>query len=730
MRTFIAAIVALAAVAAAVWVVVDLLRPRLDDPTAGTSPQTQARAAATDFASAWSVGDVDAMTATVHPDDRAGLDDFRTASHQMVTALGVEQLELDVDAVGEGGQRREAEATVTITVAVTPPPTSDVSPSAPTSSASPGGESDDNGTTAAATPASTPGTTPAQDGQATAQENGVTETVQISWPTQISLVERQAGWFVVPSTQLLHPSIRRDTLFARTATDPIRASILDINGEPLTSHDDLVTLGIVPGQISDQTQLETVWGEVLPNSQPDLVEVLAGGSLVADWYYPVVSVSREEADRVWPRLRTTPGVTRRDFDGTTTGSTFGSHVLGQVAPPTAEQVEQLGVAVGIPTGVSGLELTLNDQLAGSSRTSIKIIGDNGQVVEPVYEFQSSGAGPVATSLDVDVQRAIESALLGVSDRVAIVAVRSDGGIAASASRPVQGFNRAFEGQYAPGDAIMPMTAISLIEAGSSLDTAVECPATAVVAGAAMEAPRDLGLVDLRTAIASGCDTSVALQVRDLAPDMTSTALALGFEQELQLSLATTTPTWVEPIDVTEAVRTGVGQGRVLATPLLMATMAAEAIAQADLTPWLLQEEVVAAGELPIDMDPMRAVLQAGLAPGGSGQGLLPASTSNDPSTPEPTPQPSQSAPTGTPAATASETDAEATPDEVNVSTPTLVGAVAGTGSSTGSGEIHSWALAAVGDLGIAIVVEDSGGSMELANVLLQRVDRELVELRN
>lgn len=725
MRTVIAAIVALAAVAAAVWVGVDLLRPRVDDAAAITSPQQQAKAGAMDFATAWSTGDDNAMAAAVHPDDRAGLDDFRAASDQMVTALGVQQVTLTVDTVSDGGQRREVTGTITITVAVTAPPTPEDSASATDSPTPAGGEPDDPASgSGPPAPTPTPTSTSGQDG------GGTTDTVQISWPTQISMVERQAGWFVVPTVQLLHPSMQRDTLFARTTTDPVRASILDINGEPLTSHADLVTLGIVPGQIADRAQLETVWGEVLPNSQPQLAEVLGGGSLVSDWYYPVVSVSQDEADRVWPRLRAMPGVTRREFDGTTTGSTFGAHVLGRVAQPTAEQVEQLDVIVGQPTGVSGLESALNDQLAGSSQTSIAIIDDNGRIVEPIHEFQSSGAGPIATSLDANVQRAIESALLGVSDRVAIVAVRTDGGIAATASRPVQGFNRAFEGQYAPGDVLMPMTTLSLVEAGSTLDTAVECPASAVVAGAAMEATRDLGLLDLRTAVASGCDTSVALQVRDLTPDMTSIALALGFEQELHLPLSTTTPTWVEPIDVTEAVRAGVGQGRVLATPLLMATMAAEAIAQADLTPWLLQDDVVAAGDLAVDMGPMRAILQAGLAQGGSGQGLLPASTSTEPATPEPTGQPSQSVAPGTPAASDSETGAPATAGEVDTSAPSLIGAVAGTGSSTGSDETHSWVMATVGDLGIAIVVEGSGANMELANVLLQRMDRELVQLRN
>jgi len=60
----------------------------------------------------------------------------------------------------------------------------------------------------------------------------------------------------------------------------------------------------------------------------------------------------------------------------------------------------------------------------------------------------------------------------------------------------------------------------------------------------------------------------------------------------------------------------------------------------------------------------------------------------------------------------------------------MLGAISGTGSSTGSGDVQSWVLATVGDLGIAVLVEDSEGSMELARALMQRVDRELVELRN
>ena len=58
-----------------------------------------------------------------------------------------------------------------------------------------------------------------------------------------------------------------------------------------------------------------------------------------------------------------------------------------------------------------------------------------------------------------------------------------------------------------------------------------------------------------------------------------------------------------------------------------------------------------------------------------------------------------------------------------------MGAISGTGMSTGSTEVHSWVLAAVGDMGIAILVEDAEGDLALAGALMQRVDRELVELR-
>ncbi|HKJ55229.1 MAG TPA: hypothetical protein VJ978_04515 [Nitriliruptoraceae bacterium] len=740
MRTFIAAIVALAAVAAAVWVGLDLLQPRISDSTTASSPDQQAQAAADDFATAWAADDVEAMAALVHGDDRAGLDEFLAVSEQMTTALGVEQVSLDIDAIGEGEKRRVADATLTITMDLA----AQVEP-LPSDTASPG--QDPSGTPGTGTAPAT--TAPGEATAATpATDPADEDTVQVSWPTQVALVERQAGWLVVPDRTTVHPGMRRDTLFARTSTEPVRASILDINGTPLTSHAELVTLGIVPGQLGDRAQLETVWGEVLPNSQAQLLEVVGKGSLVDDWYYPVVSISQDDAARAWPRLRTLPGVTRRDFDGTTTGSTFGSHVLGQVALPTAEQIEQLDATEGEPTGVSGLELALNDRLEGSSRTAIAIIDDlDGTVVQPIHEFQSSDSGPVATSLDADVQRAIESALLGVSDPVAIVAVRADGGIAGAASRPVDGFNRAFEGQYAPGDAITPMTSISLAASGAGMDDAVDCPARAVVAGAAMEAPGDLGLVDLRTAIAAGCDTSVAQQVNDLEPNQTSTALAMGFDQDPMLPLPTTVPTWVEPIDATEAVRAAVGQGRVLATPLLIATMGAEAIADADLSPWLLQEQAISPAEATIDLGPFREVVEAGLGSGGSGAGLLPASTGAPPqvASPEPTAGSTPATapattPAGTPPATTSPD--QPTPSTTATSAPTadpsaraaptamLLGAISGTGSSTGSGDVHSWVLATVGDLGIAVLVEDSEGSMELARALMQRVDRELVELRN
>lgn len=690
MRTAIAAFVALAAVAAAGWLGWQLLAPRVDPQAreldAGETVQV--------FVDALGDNDQPRMQALVHPDRRRDLDGVFGLLDRVTTDLDARGVTVSITTLQFGDPEAEeseparseadsslASATlvweVTVPTATTPLPAPTATP--PTSSA--------------AAPAASSSRSPGPSPPAETSQSAQTSTVTLGWPATVQLQRRTSGWVVLPDATLVHADLAgaepAEVVVTRTTADLGRAPLLDVNGIPLTNHTDLVTIGIVPARITDPNRAVALWGEVLPTSVAELDAMLSDSDLNLEWFHPVITVTAQEAERVWPRLRGVPGMLRRASDSTADAATsFATHVLGRVGEPTAEQVQEWGVPAGEPTGLTGLERVYEDRLATTTVTTVALEDPEGDRVAGLGEYSAEGSGAVTTSLEIEVQDAIEAALTGVTSPAAIVAIRTDGGIAGAASRPLDGYNRAFEARLAPGDAFMPVTAIALAGAGVTGDEAVTCEATAVIVGAPMTAPSPAEGLDLATAMASGCDPAVAAAVRDHEPDLVGVAHKLGIDQAPSLEIPTGAGTFPPPIDVTEAVRAGVGRGRVGMTPLQVATVAAEVAGDAGLTPWLVADAAVDPTGSGLDIDLARRVLEAGTTAAGSATGLLPVSTT----------------------------------DPVRGG---WVGAVAGTGRATGDDVTHSWVVAVVGDLGVAIAVQDSDGDMALVGELARRFDQEL-----
>ncbi len=647
MRNVIAALVAVAAVGVVVWFGWSSLSARTTTQEAGPGAPDVLAA----FVDAFNAGDNQAMTDLVHPDDRVGLDGLLDATTTMRAELDLTDVELILREVDEGEARATASTTVSVTLGNLPGPTA----------------TEDGGST------------PTADATAGRGE----DVGSLAWTASLRAIERRSGWFVQADRSSLHPNLTGTTAFVRREVDTPRASILAADGTPVTVHGDLETLGIEPGQVRNEAVLRERWAEVLPQSVDLLDEALSRDDLVPTWFYPVVSLPSAEVEAAWSRLRTLPSVIRTAADdpGATATTTTAQHVLGSVgAPGEGALAEELGVAPDAVVGLSGLERVFEDRLVGSETVRVALETAEGVLVEELGEAQVDPSSPVTTSLDAEVQAAVEASLQGIEDPVAVVAVRTDGGIAATASRPLAGYNRAWEGKYPPGDMFMPVTAATLVRSGRNLDTPTECPGEASRSGAVARSPRPLaGTVPLREALAAGCDTSLAILGADLAPDaLVDMAGEFGWETAPMLPLAAATPTFPTPGDIAETVRAAIGQARVETTPLHLATVGAELLSGNRLTPWLVGDDAVDPQRIPIDTSGLVDVTRAA-AVDGSG-------------------------------ATISTRD---------------VGIIVGTAPVTGADTVHSWALMLVDDIGIAVLVEDTGGDLDLVRRIGRRVESEL-----
>jgi cell division protein FtsI/penicillin-binding protein 2 len=161
---------------------------------------------------------------------------------------------------------------------------------------------------------------------------------------------------------------------------------------------------------------------------------------------------------------------------------------------------------------------------------------------------------------------------------ALVAIRpSTGEVVAVTSAPQQGFNRALQGRYPPGSTFKVITSTALLLDGINADSPTTCPHDVTINGRTFQNAEDeeLGAIPFRTAFAESCNTAfVQLATKLDASKLTAAAELYGFNQAPTSEIPAETPSFPEPHSEVDQASAAIGQGRVLTTPLQMASVAA------------------------------------------------------------------------------------------------------------------------------------------------------------
>ncbi len=277
---------------------------------------------------------------------------------------------------------------------------------------------------------------------------------------------------------------------------------------------------------------------------------------------------------------------------------FAAPILGTVGQPTAEMVKKSKgtLKVGDQVGLTGLQARYDDQLTGTPGVRIDVVDakDRGH---PVFRAEPVAGKPLRTTFDLQAQTLAEKALGGTSSPSALVAIRpSTGDILAAASGPKSnGYNTATYGRYAPGSTFKVVSSLALLRSGVTPDSMVECPATLRVNGKQFKnysdyPPSALGRIPFRTAIANSCNTAVIGQRGKLDTNtLTDAAAALGLGVDHDLGFPAYFGSAPAASSETEGAADMIGQGKVLASPLTMSTVAASVRKGAVVVPRLLPD---------------------------------------------------------------------------------------------------------------------------------------------
>lgn len=285
-------------------------------------------------------------------------------------------------------------------------------------------------------------------------------------------------------------------------------------------------------------------------------------------------------------------------------------VIPQKGDPLRVQAAD-GTPINIPDApgsvqqlVEGIRETYPDRFKAPDRFRIDLYqGD--EVIQTVVK--PGGNRPLETTLDLAVHRAGAKALEGVRKPASLVALRaSTGEILAVVNKP-GGFNRALLGKYPPGSTFKVVTASALVAGGVSPGEQVTCPAEKNIGGFPFHNAgfKDYGTLTFREAFAHSCNTTFGeMSVASLnGGRLAEVAKSFGFGVPITPGVPAVRAEFPAPKDDTDLASASIGQGRVLASPLNMASVAAAIASGAWLPPHLVVAEPTGQDHSPRPLDP-------------------------------------------------------------------------------------------------------------------------------
>ncbi|MDA4886870.1 penicillin-binding transpeptidase domain-containing protein [Streptomyces sp. MS2A] len=291
-----------------------------------------------------------------------------------------------------------------------------------------------------------------------------------------------------------------------------------------------------------------------------------GGGWKVDWRLSLVHprLSDTEKFRLEREETAPPEVTDRE----------GTSLVGADYPSLAPLLGRLAGDAGGGGGPRGA-VELVDRASGRT---VRTEASFGEKPDP-----ATADRPVRTTLDATWQAAAEKAL-GKADgkNAALVALRIDNGeVLALANSPSSGFNRAASGTYAPGSTWKIVTSSALLLKGAvAPDDVVDCPKYLTVGKEFhnVETSEHPGAT-FRKDFTESCNTAF-ISLRGKLDDGELGKVArtyFGVGQEWHVGIPTYDGSVPAPKDATEKAASMIGQGRIQANPLIMASVTATAV---------------------------------------------------------------------------------------------------------------------------------------------------------
>ncbi|QVI29559.1 penicillin-binding protein [Mycolicibacterium neoaurum] len=380
---------------------------------------------------------------------------------------------------------------------------------------------------------------------------GPQKTTEWTYTTTGSAAAEGDDWKVRWDAATVAPGLDKGPLSFGTLAPQPAARVLDRTGADLLTQHIVTLVDVAPG--ADVNAVAALVNPIAPTVTPEWL----GGELAKGAPVTAVTLRDEDLAPIREQLAALPEVTLR--------------------PQTRLLATDRALTSPTLSGLSELWQQRTDAAAGwavSAQTPTGPTRVGGQ--------DPGSVGDIASTLDIGMQLAGETALASLTTPAAIVAIQPSTGnllaVAQNAPADAQG-PIALTGLYPPGSTFKTVTVSAALQDGQvTPDSIVGCPGTENIEG--RQIPNDdnfdLGEVPLHTAFARSCNTTMGRLAVNLPPDgLTKAAAQLGLGIDF-VAPGMTTVTGSVPAADTSALRVeeGIGQGKVTASPFGMALVAA------------------------------------------------------------------------------------------------------------------------------------------------------------
>ncbi len=424
-----------------------------------------------------------------------------------------------------------------------------------------------------------------------------------------------------------------------------RSAILDRNGAPLAEDGEFEQLGIVPGQIVDESAMLQFLSGWLHISKAEIKHLYTLSWAQPDYFMPITTLTQPQLDAAPAALRNFEGAVQWE---STPGRiypqrTVASILIGYVDPTTGH-------------GKAGLEQTLDSTLEGADGAQLLVMNAaHTMTAATIATLKPTNGHNVRLTLDLATQKAAEKAL-GTRPGAAVAIDPRNGQVLALASTPgydpnrfevgasaTNGigpirsmFPRATLGTYPIGSIFKIVTMGAALQHGFSANTMISGPGVWYGMGANDPLhdwlPTGHGIISLQEALTQSCDTcfyQVAQKLDGLGQSILPNVArefgfgaATGIDDVAEASglvgdNAYKEKTYHDAWRTGDTINLSIGQGYFLATPLqTTALLAAVADQGTRLAPRLIlqiagvdQPSAPVLGKLPVTQSELQSIIR-------------------------------------------------------------------------------------------------------------------------